>query len=390
MVESRRRRGHFRVEDVPSSLERRLRTEVVACEPRPLLRIGRASHATRSRKDSPWLVSAMLTPPPLLLDFQDLAQFERMVGEALPASELRTLKGLFKRGLPPVSSAASLALLFGYSTRFVWAISKRPSRHYRSFDIRSGTKSRRIRAPRIALKLIQSWFGHHVSRSISVARHVHGFVPGRSTLSAASVHCPAQWIIAVDIRKFFESITRPQVYNAVCQLGYTHSASWLIADLMTLDGVLPQGSPASPVLSNLVFAETDKAIAGLARRRRVRITRYADDITLSGSGKPPAKLHDDLCEILRAKGWRVATEKTVRTSRTAELTVLGLRVHGARPRLSKQYRNRVRMMLHIMKRTSLDPIADAETIRSFAGHIAYATGVSSYALASERDAPGPC
>ena len=44
---------------------------------------------------------------------------------------------------------------------------------------------------------------------------------------------------------------------------------------------LPQGSPCSPILSNMVCINLDRRLSGLARRFRVDYTRYADDMTFS-------------------------------------------------------------------------------------------------------------
>lgn len=50
-----------------------------------------------------------------------------------------------------------------------------------------------------------------------------------------------------------------------------------------LRGVLPQGAPTSPALSNLVMARVDETLTQFASRMSLHYTRYADDITLSGS-----------------------------------------------------------------------------------------------------------
>jgi len=44
---------------------------------------------------------------------------------------------------------------------------------------------------------------------------------------------------------------------------------------------LPQGACTSPVISNLIAADLDKKLIGLARRYHCNYSRYADDITIS-------------------------------------------------------------------------------------------------------------
>src|SRR5690606_27764009 len=47
--------------------------------------------------------------------------------------------------------------------------------------------------------------------------------------------------------------------------------------------VLPQGSPTSPILTNMLCRKLDRRLTGLAKRYNLTYTRYADDITFSSS-----------------------------------------------------------------------------------------------------------
>lgn len=55
----------------------------------------------------------------------------------------------------------------------------------------------------------------------------------------------------------------------------------VIAHLATVNGILPQGAPSSPILSNMLCASLDRDLYSLAKRNRAVYTRYADDITFS-------------------------------------------------------------------------------------------------------------
>lgn len=144
---------------------------------------------------------------------------------------------------------------------------------------------------------------------------------------------------------------------------------------MHLDGGLrglPQGAPSSPVLANLAFRETDKKLERFAIDKGVRISRYADDISLSGQEHPDPGLPLELAQLIEGEGWVLAQNKT----RLAELPrrhpeVLGLLVDQSTPRLPKRYRNRLRMMRYMLKTKHL---SEDERAR-FAGHVAYAESV---------------
>ena len=49
------------------------------------------------------------------------------------------------------------------------------------------------------------------------------------------------------------------------------------------EGILAQGSPTSPKLSNLILINLDKRLTGLANKYGLNYSRYADDITFSGN-----------------------------------------------------------------------------------------------------------
>lgn len=277
---------------------------------------------------------------------------------------------LATRGLPPVVSVASLSVMSGYSERFIGAIERRQSRYYRRFSIRRGSKFREIAAPRVALKVLQKWLGHHLSQAVGFPDHVHGFRVGCSTVTAARMHVNSQWLYSVDLKSFFDSIGPKLVHDALKDIGYPGAAAWLIANICTLSGKLPQGAPSSPVLANLVFRQADLALANISHSLGLRFTRYADDLSWSSTTSMPPNLPRLVEDTLNKYGWRLAVDKTEIKRVPERLEVLGLLVDGPAPRLSKRYRNRLRMMRHM---TALNH--DCKKQSQFLGHLAYGASV---------------
>jgi RNA-directed DNA polymerase len=313
-------------------------------------------------------------PPPLFVSFASLPE----ALEAMPAvyrdGIRNVMQPLVAQGLPPVLSSGVVATLFGVSTTFIRAIANNPARHYREFTIRKGKKLRKISAPKVALKLIQSWIGTHLSHSVVLSNCVLGFVPGHNgVIEAAAKHCSAKWVYSLDLRDFFPSIDSNRVIQSLLKLGYPESASILIAQLCTLGGALPQGSPASPVLSNLAFIQTDFELSAIAEEFDVRYTRYADDIVFSGEGELPADLQTRVRDCLDKHAWQIAPEKEKVVKLPNRLKVHGLLVHGSEPRLTKGYRNRIRAYRHLV----LAGKVVAEDQAKIAGHISYAQQVES-------------
>lgn len=319
----------------------------------------------------------MKAPPPLLVVFPSEERLVMAASQGLAADEVQALKALIALRLPPVTSVESLALLFGLSPGLIGAMVRNPSRYYRMFEIQSGSRTRRIYTPRVALKVIQRWFGHHLSHAVAQSDHVHGFVPKRSTVTAAKQHCPAQWILSLDLQNFFGSVTTDRVFACLNGLGYARPAAHLMTDLCTMPlevghRGLPQGAPSSPVLANLAFRETDKKLELFVQEKNLRVTRYADDITMSGHEPPDLQLQAEVERLIENDGWVIAQKKT-RLSKLplSHPHMLGLLVDQPIPRLPKRYRNRIRMMRHMLKTAHLTTIERAK----FAGHVAYADSI---------------
>lgn len=309
-----------------------------------------------------------MNAPPLLVSFSSV---DTLV-ESLPQQTRETyepeIRALAEKGLPPAVSLRTVSTLFGVSAEFVGTMVRVPHRYYRNFKIKKGKKTRQIQAPRVALKVVQRWIGAHLSASVELPDCIYGFVQGRSVVGAAKIHCDATWVYSLDIRDFFSSTTSDQVLGALTSLGYAEHGATLITRLCTLNARLPQGSPASPVLSNLVFTPFDIQLQDIAKAENIRYTRYADDIVFSGQGEPPHELAERVRAIVTSGGWDIAPEKEHLSKLPARLKVHGLLVHGSTPRLTKGYRNRIRAFKHLLASGKIRD-DDMQRVR---GHLSYA------------------
>ena len=170
---------------------------------------------------------------------------------------------------------------------------------YRNFEIpkKSGGK-RQISAP-----YSQNYM--HMLRYIAIilqsiyqpSAHTMGFVPGKSIVDNAKAHVGMNYVFNIDLKDFFPSIEAPRIIARlkVKPFCFPWKVAKAIAAICTMrvqeEGtepeekkyryVLPQGSPASPVLTNLMCEKLDFLLSGLAKHFGLNYTRYADDITFS-------------------------------------------------------------------------------------------------------------
>jgi hypothetical protein len=293
------------------------------------------------------------------------------LGDAAGVDEVAEIQRLSAAGLPPITSLSALSVMTGYNPGFVWALATRTARYYRIFEIPKGRDTRQIEAPRVALKLIQKWLCHHFSAKWKPLDAVHGFVPGRSHLTAASVHLRAEWVLSIDLENFFPSTPIDQIRGSLRKLGYQDGDGLeLIVNLLSFRGRLSQGAPTSPVISNIALSDIDGLLSGIASEFGIRFTRYADDITFSGM--TGVEFPEDLLPRVREQfvgaPWRISEEKVHITKSPARLKVHGLLVHGDKLRLTKGYRNRLRAYRHLMR---LGRIAVSD-IGRVSGHLNYA------------------
>lgn len=117
----------------------------------------------------------------------------------------------------------------------------------------------------------------------------YGFRPGRSAHGAMRkaqehVACGFRWTVDLDLSKFFDRVNHDilmsRLARRVCDRGLLRLIRRYLQAGMLSEGVVvrrwegtPQGSPLSPLLSNILLNEWDQEL----ERRGHRFVRYADD-----------------------------------------------------------------------------------------------------------------
>ncbi len=143
-------------------------------------------------------------------------------------------------------------------------------------------KLRTISQPSKMLKGLQSWILIHILNQLRVSSSCKGFERGTSIADNASSHKGANSLLTIDLENFFPAITQKQIFNVFRALGYNNTIAVALSNICSYNETLPQGSPCSPKLANLVAWKLDIRIQGFVGKRGITYTRYADDLSFSG------------------------------------------------------------------------------------------------------------
>jgi RNA-directed DNA polymerase len=188
-----------------------------------------------------------------------------------------------------------LASLLGFTpSGLAYVLYKvRPETLYTSFDIvKKSGGVRKIYAPKPKLKFLQRRLVDLLTlclREIEAKHPVrkivsHGFQEGRSIVTNASHHRRRRYVLNLDIADFFGTINFGRVRGYFIHdqdFRLNPAVATVIAQIACYKNALPQGSPCSPIISNLIGAILDQHLISLAKQHKCTYTRYADDLTFS-------------------------------------------------------------------------------------------------------------
>lgn len=227
---------------------------------------------------------------------------------------------------------------------------------------------REITAPKGALRGILQALNLVLQTYDKPTPWAYGFVCGRSVVDNARPHVGKRYILNLDLKDFFPTITRQQVaeYLTAEPFGFSSLAAKLVSGLATVrtknnEEVLAQGFATSPTLSNFICREMDKEIASIATAQGITFTRYADDLTFSSDTdilRPQGELVQQVKTIVERYGFRLNEEKTHLQRRGRRQEVTGLMV-TEKVNVSRRYVREIRSLLYIWERYGYEDACQA-------------------------------
>ena len=184
---------------------------------------------------------------------------------------------------------------FNESHEKLFAVENRKSLYYEFYlPKKSGHGLRRIDAPNDELKDALRELKTILENDFNMLYHTsaYAYVRKRSTVDAVKRHQAneSKWFLKTDFSDFFGSTTMEFTMKMCSQIfPFSHVMTWpggreeleKALSLAFLDGGLPQGTPISPSITNLVMIPIDHRLANYFAERHMVYTRYADDILIS-------------------------------------------------------------------------------------------------------------
>ncbi len=273
--------------------------------------------------------------------------------------------------------------------------------NYYRFDVpKKSGGMRHIAAPKTQLKTAQRQILEKILEKAEISDVAHGFIKSKSVLTGAKAHQTSpDLLINIDLENFFPTITFERVRGLFQYLGYSGYISSILAMICTYcermaveikgetkyiktsERILPQGSPASPMITNMICKRMDKRINGLCQKLGVIYTRYADDMSFSYTGELEnfaiGSFLNSIQKIIEAEGFHINAQKTHILRKHNRQYITGIVINNAEIGVTRNWIKILRASIHnAQKLKNTGEIIPKQTKQEIAGKIAWLKSVN--------------
>ena len=298
-------------------------------------------------------------------------------------------------------SLTDLAHILGYKPQAVsFLLYILPdSEKYTTFVIQKRNGGVRvINAPVPKLKKLQKHLARLLTRCITEIHGnppksllAHGFLRSRSIYTNASLHKNRRYVLNLDLKDFFPSINFGRVRGFFIRdqkFCLNENVATVIAQIVCHNNELPQGSPSSPIISNLIGHILDVRLVEFLKNSGCTYSRYADDITISTNKiKFPInvaipqeenpeewKLSLALVDEIKRVGFEINTCKTRMQYRGSRQIATGL-VVNKKVNIRNEYYRKARAICHRLFTTGSyflsEPTETQKNLRKIEGILSF-------------------
>jgi len=185
-----------------------------------------------------------------------------------------------------LQSRRRLAGLLFWELSRLQALADRPDNH-RSRKIVHADKERALEVPKPALERVQRRLFQLLDR-IEKPDYLHSGRKQRSYITNAQLHTGPVWLLKLDIKKFYASISSARVYRFFQEaMKCSPDVASLLAKLCTSSGHLAIGSRVSQLLAFFSAKPMFDELHARASEYEIKDSFYVDDLTWSGVHATP-------------------------------------------------------------------------------------------------------
>ncbi|MCE2711433.1 MAG: reverse transcriptase family protein [Cryomorphaceae bacterium] len=227
------------------------------------------------------------------------------------------------------------------------------NRQYIEFSIpKKSGEERKICAPKKQLKLVQKKITQILELYYKPNANCHGFVKQRSIVTNAEIHTNKTFVLNLDLEDFFPSIKTNRIIDSLIiePFNFSTEMAKIISRIACKEGGLPQGSPMSPMISNVCCEKMDLDLKDFSKKYKLNYSRYADDLTFSGYRKIfNNTFFSELGRIIGKKHhFRIKKSKTRIQNRNNRQEVTGVVVND-KLNVNRKYIRELRALIHYHK-----------------------------------------
>ncbi|TAK34494.1 MAG: RNA-directed DNA polymerase [Saprospiraceae bacterium] len=280
-----------------------------------------------------------IAPPSLELT---LAQMDAKAARFLAIKHPGELAGLLK---------ADAALLAKFAAK----------PHYAVFSIpKPGGAKRIIHNPHPDLKTIQQSLNLYLQCAYCqlMPPCAFGFIPRptdeprpRNIYTNALVHFGSQWVLNLDLKDYFHTVTSRHLTWVFRELfGFPEALANQLIALASYRGVLPMGAPTSPVLSNLAALPLDQELQPFANLLDAAYTRFVDDLTFSFDTQPTPEVIAAIRQKVEKHHFILNETKIRLTAKKDNPEVTGLILKSPHPDVSGSFLKKLKKDIRLYRR----------------------------------------
>lgn len=264
---------------------------------------------------------------------------------------------------------------------------RKPSHHYKVYKIPKRKFGFRVIAqPTEELKNVQRKIVSLLEHRIKIHKSATAYRKKLSIKDNAKIHSNSTYLLKLDLKDFFNSITPDILFNCLNEQNVVLSSYDRIAlkELLFWNRtkkekgklVLSVGAPSSPFLSNVIMYSFDTEISNYCEEKGINYSRYADDMTFStlvkgGLFVVPRVVESSLINHFQ-RNLKINYSKTIFSSKAHNRHITGITLaNNNKLTIGRTKKKYVSALVHKAKYKLLDEhdLLHLQGLLSFVGHV---------------------